>query len=64
LIDAKPIRFTDRVHEARLYDRDQLIPGARIDGAALCFQLDSTTLIPPGWTASVDGFHNLIIEPT
>ncbi|PJF27993.1 MAG: 5-oxoprolinase, partial [Phototrophicales bacterium] len=63
LIGTKPIRFIDGIHPARLYDRDQLMPGARIDGAALCFQLDSTTLIPPEWKAHVDGFRNLIIEP-
>lgn len=64
LIDTKPIRFASGMHPARLYDREQLMPGARIDGAALCFQLDSTTLIPPGWSARVDGFRNLIIEST
>lgn len=44
-----------------LYDRERLAPGAVINGAALVFQLDSTVYIAPGWEASVDGYHNLVL---
>lgn len=46
------------------YDRQQLQPGAVITGEALLLQFDSTTFVPPGWTAAVDAYFNLIIERT
>jgi N-methylhydantoinase A len=45
-----------------LYQRDRLRPGAELTGPALVFQMDSTAFIPPGWTARVDGYRNLILE--
>jgi len=50
------------VGQVALYNRDMLQPGARIGGAALIFQLDSTTYIPPGWSASVDAYRNVLVE--
>ena len=47
-----------------LYQRDQLRHGNVIEGPAVVLQMDSTTSIPPGWTAQVDGYGNLIVEPT
>ena len=44
-----------------LYQRDQFVPGARFDGAALIFQLDSTVYVPQGWSAQVDAYRNLIL---
>ena len=46
----------------RLYARDSLRPGAQFGGEALVFQLDSTTYVPGGWSARVDGFGNLLLE--
>ncbi|HYZ23230.1 MAG TPA: hydantoinase/oxoprolinase family protein [Rhodopila sp.] len=34
--------------------RDGLAPGTRIDGAAVIEALDSTTVVPPSWTARID----------
>ena len=45
-----------------MYDRERLQPGARFKGAALIFQLDSTTVLPPEWSARVDGYRNLILD--
>jgi N-methylhydantoinase A/oxoprolinase/acetone carboxylase beta subunit len=44
------------------YERSALRAGNRVDGPAIVHQYDSTTVIPPGLTASVDGFGNIIIE--
>jgi N-methylhydantoinase A len=44
------------------YDRESLLPGARLETPALVFQLDSTVYIAPGWAAYVDGYRNLILE--
>jgi N-methylhydantoinase A len=46
----------------KLYNRDDLKAGAVFEGEALVFQLDSTTYIPAGWSARVDGYMNLILE--
>jgi len=46
----------------QLFNRDALQAGATFEGEALVFQLDSTTYIPAGWNARVDGYKNLILE--
>jgi N-methylhydantoinase A len=45
---------------AALYDRERLAPGNIIVGPAVVFQLDTTTVLPPGWSATVDGWGNLV----
>jgi N-methylhydantoinase A len=45
-----------------LYDREKLAAGNRIAGPAIVEQMDATTLIPPGATATVDSYANLILE--
>ena len=46
---------------AQLVDRASLRPGDLLDGPALVAQLDSTTVIAPGWSATVDGQGNLVL---
>ncbi|MEX1235336.1 MAG: hydantoinase/oxoprolinase family protein [Roseovarius sp.] len=38
---------------AAIYDRQNLATGAKIDGPAILEQSDTTTLMPPGWSAEV-----------
>ncbi|MDE0232579.1 MAG: hydantoinase/oxoprolinase family protein [bacterium] len=45
-----------------VYDRDDLLRGSRIDGPAVVEQLDSTTVIPPGWTGEPDRVGSLILR--
>jgi len=47
---------------ATLYERDRLDVGARFAGPAIVEQFDATTVVPPGWAAQVDRFHNLALE--
>jgi len=47
------------VHAA-LYERERLRPGNIVVGPAVIFQLDTTTVLPPGWSATVDGWGNLV----
>ena len=47
--------------EVRVYDREKLRCGNKIEGPAIVEQYDSTTLIPEGWTAEVDKHLNLIL---
>ena len=46
----------------RYYDRAALKAGNRLDGPAIVNQYDTTTVIPPGVSAHVDRFGNIIIE--
>jgi N-methylhydantoinase A len=50
--------------KADVYDRAMLGAGVRLKGPAVVEQMDSTTLIPPGWRAEMDGRGNLILERT
>jgi N-methylhydantoinase A len=45
-----------------VHRRDALPAGARIEGPAIVEQLDATTLVPPGATATVDPWLNLVID--
>lgn len=46
----------------KLYERDDLGSGTTFQGEALVFQMDSTTYVPSGWRARVDGYANLLLE--
>lgn len=48
---------------AALYERERLAPGNIVVGPAIIWQLDTTTVIPPGWAATVDAWGNLVAEP-
>jgi N-methylhydantoinase A len=45
-----------------IYARERLRPGNRFTGPAIVEQMDATTLVPPGTTARVDAWLNLILE--
>lgn len=45
-----------------VYDRDKLRAGNRIDGPAIAEQMDATTLVLPGMTATVEPHLNLVLE--
>lgn len=45
-----------------VYDRDRLDAGNRISGPAIIEQMDATTIVPPGMTARVEPYLNLILE--
>jgi N-methylhydantoinase A len=45
-----------------LYDRAKLLAGNRIEGPAIVEQMDATTLIVPGATATIDPYLNLVME--
>jgi N-methylhydantoinase A len=45
-----------------VYDRYALAAGARLTGPAIVEERESTTVLPPGATASVDEYANLLVE--
>lgn len=44
------------------YRREQLTPGDLIQGPAMITEYTAATVLPPGWSAEVDGFQNLILS--
>jgi N-methylhydantoinase A/oxoprolinase/acetone carboxylase beta subunit len=45
----------------RYYDRAALEAGNKLEGPAIVYQYDSTTVVPPGLDASVDRYGNILI---
>jgi N-methylhydantoinase A len=56
------LRETGAFVSCPLYDRERLAAGNRIEGPAIIEQMDATTLIVPGATATVDPYHNLLLQ--
>ena len=50
-------------HDAAIYDRDKLHTGLVVPGPAIVGEMDSTTVILPGYEARVDEIGNLLINP-
>ena len=54
--------FQEGELDTPLYQRDLLIPGTLLEGPALVVQLDTTTVVPPGWRGEVDAYGNLLLQ--
>jgi N-methylhydantoinase A len=50
--------------EARVFRRDDLAPGACLEGVALIVEDETTTVVPPGFEATVSAAGYLILERT
>ena len=48
--------------ETPVYQRESFVPGQSIPGPCICEQMDTTLVVPGGWTIYVDGYHNLKIH--
>ena len=49
--------------KAKVYDRLKLKAGNKIAGPAIVIEMDSTSVILPGFTGTVDRFGNILIHP-
>ncbi len=58
----RPVFFDGRALPSRFYRRDGLRPGDIIRGPALITEYTAATVLPPGASAQVDGFGNLVIS--
>ena len=47
---------------AALYDRSALLPGMAIDGPALIVEDGTTTVVPLGFTARINGVGQIVLE--
>jgi N-methylhydantoinase A len=63
---AKPQRtvmvyLSPRRTRVPVYEREALQPGAQLAAPSIVIEYGSTTLIPAGWSAQVDRWHNLML---
>nr|WP_295973890.1 hydantoinase/oxoprolinase family protein [uncultured Bacillus sp.] len=61
LKDVRDVFFDGRSFPTNVYDREEIPVLSEIQGPAIINQLDTTTVIPPGFSARVDEYRNLII---
>ncbi|HEY7249524.1 MAG TPA: hydantoinase/oxoprolinase family protein, partial [Methylomirabilota bacterium] len=50
--------------DTAVYDRDALVPGTRFTGPAIVEERESTTVVGPGATVTVDAHRSLILTPS
>ncbi|SFU19503.1 hydantoinase/oxoprolinase family protein [Mesorhizobium sp. YR577] len=60
-VGRRSVWFDGISHDAAVYERERLTAGAAFAGPAIVEQFDSTTVVPPGMSATVDGFLNILI---
>jgi N-methylhydantoinase A len=60
----RPVYFaeTGGYVDSPVYDRYALAPGGTVTGPAIVEEREATVVVPPGFTAAVDRFANLIID--
>jgi N-methylhydantoinase A len=61
---SRPVYFAESAGYVRttIYDRYRLAAGHSISGPAVIEEIDSTVVVHPGWSATVDRYGNLLIE--
>ena len=62
-VEVRKVRFegSSEYLDTNIYQRTQLPCGCTVSGPAIIEQMDSTSIIPPGWQAYNDPFLNLIV---
>lgn len=55
--------FEGAWHEAPIFDRDKLHSDLQVKGPAIVLEMDSTTVVLPGFSADIDALGNLLINP-
>ncbi len=58
------VTFDGTTVPTKIYDRVELEPGAEIVGPAIVTEFDSTTVILPDHSATVDANYNILITPS
>jgi N-methylhydantoinase A len=63
VVDEREVVFASERLTTTIYDRAKLKPGAMLGGPAIVTEFDSTTVVLPGYRASVDRNFNILITP-
>ncbi|MBN7776279.1 hydantoinase/oxoprolinase family protein [Nitratireductor aquimarinus] len=59
--DHAPVQFADGTRDVPLIDRNTIGAGTRFDGPVILTQLDTTILVPPGWTGEAHAVGAIIL---
>jgi N-methylhydantoinase A len=62
-VDEHQVYFQGSWMPTKIYDRAKLKAGNRVPGPAVITEFDSTTVVLAGFTAEVDRFLNILINP-
>jgi N-methylhydantoinase A len=60
-VDTTEVYFDGSYHDTPIYDRTELAAGNEISGPAIVVEDDSTVVVQPAYTATVDPYANLEI---
>ncbi len=63
VVDECEVVFAGERVATKIYDRSKLQPGGTLNGPAIVTEFDSTTVVLPGYRASVDANFNILITP-
>jgi len=63
-VDRVAIWSGGRMHESPVFDREGLQPDDRIEGPALIREANTTTMVEPGWTASITALNHMVLRRT
>ena len=63
LVGVRKVYFGGRPLSARIYERARLLARNQLRGPAIVTEYSATTVLLPGWTARVDAYGNLLLEP-
>ena len=55
----RPVWFGGAPYDCPVWDREQLADGATVDGPAIVEEFGATTVVPPGWSGTIDEHGNL-----
>jgi N-methylhydantoinase A len=55
------VTFDGRAHDADILRRDRLEPGGTFSGPAIVEEQTATTVVPPGWSGTIDDLGNIIL---
>ncbi len=61
-LGSRQVFFEHEPTETRIYDRDKLLSGNRLNGPCIVVEYSSTIVIPPFASAFIDEYSNLIME--
>lgn len=61
-VAALTVRMAGEDRQTPVYRREALKPGAHVDGPAVLLEDTGTTVVEPGWRASVDAAANLLLK--
>jgi len=56
------LALTDEVRAVPIYRREEMVPGAAVDGPCLIEEATTTTVVDTGWRARLDAAAHLVVE--